>query len=435
MPLIYQLDGPAVEIPLDEIHFTDRTRHVAGKACQRLRWYNYEAGPAGRGVDLVQSSEDLHLGQAVHLGLERMLLSGEVGDIPKEVAHSFKEAWERGEVLIQGDELLDVTAPEAAELLIDEQMHLIEALLWTFGRRHLAPLLTEYEVLACEQEIDWQAGVTSSGQAIVIASRPDAVLRRRSDGALIGVSYKTRKTITQDTIDEIAIDEQVATEMLAIQARYGEPCAGILYILFLKDEKRMDKDLGYRRYNSPLIRPYWQSTSTGEPQPTHFSWSYQWMDEQGADRRLGKGWRREDIWRLMPLTQWLEWLDTGLVPPLPGQFDWLETTVAMHSVAWNRRQLRDWLEGLRAIEDIWSESLAVLEELEAEPYPQAIFPRTSGNCYKWGSRCRYFANCWQDRPVQDDLISGRFRVRDANHPFEKLAWEQTRAELEERKED
>ena len=55
---------------------------------------------------------------------------------------------------------------------------------------------------------------------------------------------------------------------------------------------------------------------------------YEYFDQtEQKSKRLGKGWRRVDIWREMEFEKWLEWLDGGLVQP-ELERDWLGEMVA-----------------------------------------------------------------------------------------------------------
>jgi len=323
------------------------------------------------------------------------------------------------------DYVFDQTPPEVSQLLGEEQASLAYALVWAFGKRRLASLLERYEMVEVEPEINWLVGWTKgdliasklfphskveyrprSGcadtKAIVMMSRPDAILRSRSDGKLWTVSWKTAKRFTTDYLDRLECDVQSITEGLAVQAKYGEEPGGTFYSYFLKSDKANDDATGAKRYTSPLIRPYSNWTGVGEPQ---YRAAYKWFDESGAEKRLGKGWARTDIWRGMELNEWLELLDSGAIQP-EAHRDWLGEVVAEPlPMPFKAEAAKRWLEVTAREEARW-----ITPELPAEQ-------RTS-NCLNYNRRCGFWAVCHEGDTIERQLAAGLKKVRVANHSAE-----------------
>lgn len=279
--LVHRLNADPIELDREQCVYTDRSRILTGQSCPMKRYLQYHV--LGTGVESTYTSEDLLVGSATHAGLE-VLLGAYLSDAKPEtyegvdlvsVAAETAKAYMLSEavkgVSIQDQDWQGETPPEVAQLLIEEQANLAYALVWTFGRRRLASLLERYEVVAVEPEICWLVGWTeprttevkirgveifTDPVAIVMMSRPDAILRSREDGKLWTVSWKTSKRFDQEYLEKLQIDVQGITEGLAVQAMYGEEVGGSFYGYFLKGDKQFDAEIGMKRYTSPLIRPY-----------------------------------------------------------------------------------------------------------------------------------------------------------------------------------
>lgn len=326
--LVHRLNADPIELDREQCVYTDRSRILTGQSCPMKRYLQYHV--LGTGVESTYTSEDLLVGSATHAGLE-VLLGAYLSDAKPEtyegvdlvsVAAETAKAYMLSEavkgVSIQDQDWQGETPPEVAQLLIEEQANLAYALVWTFGRRRLASLLERYEVVAVEPEICWLVGWTeprttevkirgveifTDPVAIVMMSRPDAILRSREDGKLWTVSWKTSKRFDQEYLEKLQIDVQGITEGLAVQAMYGEEVGGSFYGYFLKGDKQFDAEIGMKRYTSPLIRPYSNWAGIGEPQ---FKAAYEWFNEAGEKKRCGKGWGRVDIWKQQTMSEWLE---------------------------------------------------------------------------------------------------------------------------------
>lgn len=405
-------EGRELELSRDRVWLFDRSRYLLGQTCPQKRHLSYHWG--GRGLESAYRSEDLSLGSAVHWGLERMLTT-EVTDV-KQIAEIGAEA-ARAQFLedaaagiaMQDDERFGEELPEVARLLAEEQAALAYALVWTFGRRHLASLLERYEVVAVEPEVAWLVGwtdeqfktdegtnelgdfVTLENIPIVMMSRPDAVLRSRDDGKLWTVSWKTTKMFTGESVEKLECDLQGVTEGLAVRHWLGEPVAGTFYTYLVKGAKYFDKDTGVKRYTSPLVRPYCLWSGVGEPR---YSGQYQ----------RAKGWERQDVWKSLDMADWLAMLDAGL----PGEEaeDYLAQAVA--------EPLPQPFVEARAVEWL-TEALAGEQEWMRE----GVRAKHSGSCFNYTKRCAYYDICWRLETVEGELARGRKRMREtANHAIE-----------------
>ena len=402
--------GEQHQLLRDRCHFTDRSRINLGQTCPAKRWIQYHAGPEGRGLVPAREGEDLVLGRAVHAGMEILLAGPSEGEPLESVietaaevaASQFRFESEAGLEMQDSQELWDIL-PEVAQTLRVEQSWLAYSLVWAWGKRKLAKLLEEYEVLAIEPEINWPLGQLDNGKTVVMMSRPDAVLRRIVDDTLWTVSWKTAKRFDQTTLAKLECDTQTLTEGLAVQYWTGKPCRGTYYGYLVKGDKQADEELGAKRYASSLIRPYHRDAAQFGGNLTDFRAAYKWFDGT-ANRTLGKGWSRVNIWDWIEPLAWLEALEAGEVQPEAGR-DWLG-----ESVVEPMPQRFDPVSARRWAHDAWN-----AEGWWADVTKFDRHARHHQSCHNYSKQCTAFGVCWRGESIEDRLLSGRWKVREANH--------------------
>ncbi len=429
MLLVHRLGASPIELPRSQCHLFSRSQMLLGQTCPKKREFAYHW--QGKGVESTLLSEDLALGTAVHAGLELMMgaylstvrpetVEGvDMVDIAAScAAGSMLKSYEDGLEIQQATITIDPQS-ETAQLLAEEQANLAYALVWTFGRRRLASLLERFEVVEVEPEICWLVcSVGGYGDwpyepvndpavtHIVMMSRPDAILRSRSDGRLWTVSWKTAKRFDGGYVERFESDVQSLTEGLAVQAKYGEVPAGTLYTYFLKGDKTFDPETGAKRYTSPLVRPYCNWTGVGEPQ---YRGAYKWFDEMGAEKRCGKGWERIDIWKSFEMPEWLELLDSGTVHPEANR-DWLgEAVVEPEPRPFNPEYAERWRQKAVQQEGDW---IAILQG-------DRMATQDETGCHVYNRKCTFYGVCWRGETIEDQIASGYKRLRqESNHPAE-----------------
>jgi len=414
--LVHRLGADPIELDRSQCHLFSRTELVTGQACPQKRYFNYKW--QGHGVEGARTPDDLSLGKAVHAGLEAFLMDAKIGadidyESPPAIARiEMLEAIEEG--IDHGtNSIFDQMMPETVQVLGEEQANLAYALVWAFGKRRLASLLERYEVVEVEPEINWLVGigegewieeldVRADDIFIVMMSRPDAILRSREDGKLWTVSWKTSKRFTPDYLARLECDIQSITEGLAVQAKYGEEPGGTFYSYFLKGDRVADEETGAKRYSSPLIRPYSNWTGVGEPT---YKGAYKWHDQTGAEKRLGKGWLRTDIWKSMDMSSWLELLDSGAVQPEANR-DWISEVVAEPlPMPFKAGDAVEWLK------------MAVREEARWIDPEQPVAKHT-GSCFNYNRPCTFFDICHRGDSLERQLAAGIKKVRVPHHGAE-----------------
>lgn len=392
---------------------TDRSRMTI--SCDWKRWGKYHSGPANIGVDSIYKNEELVLGSAVHKGLELLLL-----EHPEDAAcQAAYDEVSKAQIAFGEAQLLELLGPDALAKIRLEQAILAQILVKTFARRHLDNFKSQYEIVSIEDEINWPLYTEDlESQVAIVASRPDVILKDRITDALIGVSYKTAASYDVEQLNKFRSDLQRITEGWAITHRYGRDCEGIQYIYFLKGEKQRDSNLGgARRYSSTLIRPWLRKNLVGAPQPSDFRMVGSWTGDDGKTHKLGSAFERVDIWEVMDVNEWFEWLDLGLVDT-ERERDWLAEAIAIPMIQpWNRPQAERWLASAVNREIRFMTQIAMVnigKTVDEEFY------RDSSCCYDFNKPCQFYDICWGADSLQARLINGKLQVREPNHPIEIL---------------
>lgn len=412
-------EGELIALPKDQVVLTDRSRILARQACPQKRYYGYECGPSGMGVTGTVSSEYLVLGSAVHAGLEYLLKALQVFQT-KEVTLEFD--W-NGLFIAAASEAKADYYKRAAEgiyfakthnlpdeiknRLIDEQANLAYGLVWSYAVRHAADLCAQYEIVAVEPEMPWLMDTWKDGRYLVMMSRPDAILRDKGNGGLWTVSWKTAQKFTADHVAKLESDLQTLTEGMAVKHMFGQSSSGTYYGYFVKGGKGTDKELGIPRYDSSLVRP-WRSgglLSVGAEQPEFFKYSYDWYDN-GQLRKLGRDWKRCEIWNHVGMQEWLDWLNQGWIQQEAGR-DWIGEVVGNPTL------------------QMFSEPAAeqMIEAVSLGEYrhlTSSVRERHTERCFDWGTPCWAFGLCWRGETVEDRLMSGMWMPRTPNHEMENL---------------
>ena len=129
-------------------------------------------------------------------------------------AEYLKEVTARGLAVEDGTD-------EAA--VVDEQAAHVEALVLAWCRVRLPKWLDEYEVIEVEVE-----DRVPLAEDVVLASRPDAIVRRKADHRLFVVNFKTVAQADERWLRSWEVDMQMMTELLAAERRHGHEFGGVI---------------------------------------------------------------------------------------------------------------------------------------------------------------------------------------------------------------
>jgi hypothetical protein len=395
--------------------FTDRSRIETAQHCMRERYLRYHQN--GVGLESARKPLPLAVGGAVHRGLE-VLLRGQMGiewdGTDRLFLHDVEQAavdaavadlaQYKNALAVDPNEQAAMAAPTdltqqmaatASELGVElddptlkalydtqangrsqfdeylwkEQSALVEGLVRAYARRRLRPLLEEFEVLEVEREGTWelarQDGVGyvrfGTDYSIVFCSRPDALLRSRSDNSLYLMSFKTAASWDRRKELDAQHDMQGLSEGVEVERRLGEwwgmvvialdptdPSAkdaqdfcdknmsvpmreylralaspprilGIRYEYMLKGERWRDKELSarfgfeVRSQKSHLIRRYVARGTAAKGSAFNLGdecWSYDYIKEDGGATNLYYAhWKPEPV---DDVKRWIDRLDASV---------------------------------------------------------------------------------------------------------------------------
>jgi hypothetical protein len=227
----------------------------------------------------------------------------------------------------------------------------------------------------------------------------------------------------------------------------------IRYEYLLKHDRFKDNDLtqkfGFecRSQRSPLVRGYLNKGMTASDE--QWCWSYKYRKEDGSESNLYyKNWRSTPVWEHMPILQWIDMLDAA-TETMSGEADSMGQDVrslgfkcdaqatgytAEHpldsvflppiTVFRQDDDLRDWIEQVEHQERAIAQHVEEVQATEGEDERRSLlnrhFPQNRKACC-WPSLCAMEPICFGGQDMRrDPLSSGRYKVRQLNHPQEGL---------------
>ena len=370
--------------------YVDRSRYLDGQNCQRLRALTYETpnGPdQPRGWTPSKRKHYYEVGSTLHEALEKVAQGGDP-QAEAERIWAFTENLDALDWGSGGETNLppDLKAREAATW--------IEAAMWVWVIERLPWLKKEFEVVAVEQELQMPLGVIAD-QPVIWMSRPDMILRRRSDQSLFVMDFKSSGFKEDAASLDLTLQHKVLVyaQLAAVEHTYGEPVTGYLYEGFYKGQNREDKRQGFKRRYSPLAWAYC-SPSDG-------------LTKASVD---AENWRLGTARLLKDLPGWTikDYVAECLTPEQrQGQLMY-----SAESIGANPAQVERWKKQVLAEEAKWQAWHLAGASLDS-------VPQNDDHCMRYrGEPCSYLAACWDEAVRQDPVGSGKYSARTPNHPIE-----------------
>lgn len=458
---------------MSDLWLADRSRYEAQhNHCARHRYYEYHSGPTGYGIRL--KAQSLYATTGIYLH-----------NIAEEVTHlQAAHGWENDLIPTHRDEvrqailrvvgryhrLLETRGLKSSETtdiqhwIISEQATLIEGLGWAFVYDLLPwlrvnfsePVTIEQEeltVIGCTCGIGDLLGTEDEHESRNCAgvgwmSRADLILPRRSDGELGWHDYKTSGNPFAESFDRSWHENvQFAAGILGAERSLGKPISHYYIHGFSKGIRRKDDISKFLRHlaegtrtklqGSPLCYAYLKeadppATPVEDWQPKHEWWERDEHTGSMRKRRLGKGYKKREIWRegnfpgklagQSNVEYWMEWIRASNAGE--GREEREEGAGLIHTVGPYPRPSRlieafqaempaaekDWQAKLWRLYDAKAQAVARLEsegavvdhaELNFAPeVQQAVnenFPRNWSGCESYyGDRCDYHPVCHFD---------------------------------------
>ena len=383
----------------------DRSRIVARHECEMLRYLNYHA--MGKGLSRPVPKVALAVGLAVHAGLDIALQYHDDPEVEKLALDAAGCTYAQE---VPYDALVQ-NSPEHQRWA--EQWWLVAGLVMGFIRVRLPGLMEEYEVyringvpeIEKEHEIELIPGVT-------LMLRFDAILRRKSDGLLVIIDYKTLSYLSDDWQKQHEISLQTLLYTWAAAKLFTQEAVAIEYEGLCKGQLRKDTAksspfFGTRVQQSPFCYAYYHKTGGV------------WQ----TDYTQQKGWEKVALWKHFVRPQeWIGMLEESgklvelyntMPPVLPTTLDQEETVAAIvrGEMGFNLK-LED-LERNVAMACGWGipkEEARVREE-------RKLFEQNRGRCYKFGmdNACAMIEYCFNRTCAENPLEDGIYEARTPHH--------------------
>lgn len=361
---------------------TDRSRMVAYRNCPRLRYLRYHA--EGSGLERKAASLPLVTGQAVHTALAQILR----GDAPEDAIVS---AWTQymDEVTSRG-----VQASGIHDAFLAEQRALLEGLVWAWNRVRLPAIRAEYDLVSVERDMLWTMG-TQDGVTVVDMVKCDALVRRRSDGTLFYLEFKTTTQGGDEWIKQWEHNSQLLINTVAVEELLGERLGGVLIEGLLKGRRaperlRHSPFRGRVLQQSALCYAYAQTDSLGG---RHYSLDY-----------VSPKWERIAVWTEVDARRWTHDVMTT------------EQCAALFVPCPPIRPRNELLARHRA--QMLHQESAIARMLPSADLDRD-FPMNDDHCYRyWGNPCEMEELCFNAAIAQDPLGSGLYQRRRPHHELE-----------------
>lgn len=457
---------------------TDRSRILALQRCPRMRFYEYHC--LGTGIRHKKLTLALEVGTLIHLGRSYLLEGKDIEQAVELTLMKLDEDFKSAEI--------DLELSESQLYVYEEQRAFVEAAIRVWYFVMFPKVMEDYEVVsipkatgdkdwgivyekAIEPEIEWtlsppsliistctkcnhteefgaipitinkgkcvkcgEETIIEKHNKITFMSRPDSILRSKTTKGIVVDSFKTTSMNSilvwneeGEQVDKNKYDDQGISELIAVEKLLEEEVESIRMEFFIKGSRKkstyynLDGTKEQRKMQqSFLVHPWKKDSIAG----VEYATKWEWRDELGYTKKLGKGWVRVDIWKDMPIKEWIDILISDednysdlnelFITPFPYNRSTEDIEEWLDSVRYQESQVARHLDYLRAIEP----KLVGYRESEAgKSYKKALneyFPKNRENCYSFGRFCNYASICWEGNRAN----SGDFESRIPHHQKE-----------------
>jgi len=306
----------------------------------------------------------------------------------------------------------DCQGDERTEYLVGEQKALMCGIVNAWYLTGYSEFSHTYEVLGVEREETVELG------GLVWMSRPDILVRRKSDGSLFIINLKTTKRADDRWTAQWPIDQQTLSEVVAVEHRLNQDreeaalikLSGVIILGLVKGEQlEYPKGSGKWYHNNPLIWAWHNESGKAHPRG-EWTARYEWADDEG-NHRLGKGWVKREVWIHYEggVAAWVAHL--AQVDPVILHNHILQLPPIMR----DERQVQAWKRAVTSQELAIRIRRGALENAHPGGI-DALFPMSTsaGNCL-WPGKCDFFQICHENADPEDEQL---YMPRVLNHPGE-----------------
>lgn len=342
---------------------------------------------ADRGIQAKGHALPLIVGQTIHTALARIWLQQDATPLL-----SIRKAVEQ-----HSEELLSaVTAltPDtvAQTWIIQEQIWLISCLVMAWVTHRYPLLRAEYVVVSVEEETECVLT-----PRLTIPLRMDAILRRRTDGMLFILDYKTSGWVGEGWADEHENSLQTVVYTYALAHNTQEPVGGMIYEPLLKGKRELMASGPWREWptqNSPLCY-HWKGP-TGER-------VWKWTNR--------KGFTKVAAWEeFATVDEFLQTVPEDVLMKVVGT-----TTAFMPDPVSAARQLQS----IAFREEEFLTRVDVAKTLPPEQRAEiltVLFEQNHDMCRSFGGRkCEFYDLCHSSYGLYDPMGTGLYETRVDHH--------------------
>jgi hypothetical protein len=352
--------------------FFDRSRVVADWTCRRRRWWNYEY--QGRGLSPRRENIALTDGIAVHDGIARILLGGDVRETALACADSVRQA-------ILNDR---VDAGLDPAFYAEEQACLSAGLILGWDRLLKPRLLEAHRIHAVEESVAYEFG------DLTMAVKPDLLLEREDDGSLWYHEWKTTGTLTREYFESWHYAVQLQATLKVISERVRPVVGAVIHALY-KGVQREGRQL------SPFVYAY-------QRRDGDLSYSYT------------AGTTRVPVWEHRDIVEWVGRMPREVLEAQFGETPPIFYNPLLAEEFFLQREEREGeirvaREAITTADDP-ATALAVL---------RSNFPQNFAACRPaFGAACAFRNLCFIPQVARAPLASGEFVLRQPHHDLEEL---------------
>lgn len=288
---------------------------------------------------------------------------------------------------------------EDLEFFLAEQKALLAGILSGWQTVRLPALLAEYEVIAVEQEVEWPIA-----PGIHQMLRCDALLRRKSDGLLFILEFKTVATPGYQWQNQWEHNIQILSYCAAVEETRNEPVGGVMIEGLVK---------GMRRKETAQSSPFFGRTLQTSP----FCYTYETEVTNGDVLR---SWEWSKKAKKIQLS-WQEWLEGNLWMMDPSHLS--EQFIVLPAITPIRSQMDRWRRQTISAEVRWAMAMDEIAEAEGNTVKLAELldfhaPQHDNHCLRYGSPCSFMDICFNSLVEDDPIGSGLYQQRRPHHDTE-----------------
>jgi hypothetical protein len=389
-------------------YITDRSRIDTRESCERARYLNYDFEIDGelKGIQRRQVSLPLLNGVELHEAHALVLAfyAGCVDGLGIEDTVELMKARYRRTVEERG--VFHEANPEA---LIQDQTNLLEAMLRAFVLCWVPLILEEFEILEIEKPLEWQMA-----PGLVAKLRFDVTARRKGDGQLCIIDYKSMPYVADAWAKRLERSRQTALYISAAETLYSEPVEmaylGLVKGQWRKDTAKSSPWYGQKIQSSPYLYAYALEGKVGKVYQSAYT--------------PKKGYKKVRTYEEMTIKEWVDFLYNHEHSMLHDLFTWNppfaptkeERDGVLELVV---KEELEYVENVRHYHKSLKYASSPILLRKAEQFLNlTAAPKRENSCFQYGteaSRCAFYELCFSGAPLSEALYDGAYEVRVPHH--------------------